>query len=119
MAQIKYTDRGQMRHFVSFLDPGTEPDADGKMLAEPIPVDGLTNIPASVESLSGAELRKAESITSEVTTRIIIPWYPGVESRLIVSLTTRSGATKQFEILAVMDPDNLEVELRLLCVERT
>lgn len=120
MAQIKYTDRGKMSELATFYDPGTDPDPDTAELTDPVQVDSLSDIPAAFNALSGAESRKAQSITSEVTSNVVIPGtYKGVESRMVLEMKFRSGDVKRYQILASWDPDGAGVETRILCVERS
>lgn len=110
MAQIAYTDPGEMRRPVDFLDPGTERNDDGSF---PEPVPFLTGIDAKIEALSGRELYKAQQIVTEVSHRVTIRFRRGLSTRMLILFRGR-----KFQIQAIQDPDEAEVELRILCVER-
>jgi SPP1 family predicted phage head-tail adaptor len=75
---------------------------------------------AKIEALAGRELMAAQQRVSEVTHRITIRWMPDVRSSDMVWFgTLKDGAPdRQFDIEAVMDPDERCVVLWLLCVER-
>jgi len=47
-------------------------------------VDHLTNISASVVPLSGKDFIAAQATQSQMTTRIVIRWRPGITSRMRV-----------------------------------
>jgi SPP1 family predicted phage head-tail adaptor len=68
---------------------------------------------ASIILLQGRELDRAQQIVAEVTHKITIPYQDGVTSAMRVNF----GA-KVFQIEVVQDPDERQVQLQLLSIER-
>lgn len=99
---------GRMRHKITIMQPGGRAQ-DGTDLAS---VPFVTRF-AQISSLQGNELLKAQQIVENVTHKIVMRYYPGVNSSMTVSYNGRT-----FVIQAVLNPDERTRELDLLCVER-
>lgn len=98
-----------MRSTVDFIDPGIEPNPDGSM-PDPIPV--VSGVPAKIEAISGRELYKTQQVIDEVVYRVTIPYMTEVKSRHLITFEGRT-----WEIYAILDPDMLHHELRIMCTE--
>jgi SPP1 family predicted phage head-tail adaptor len=69
---------------------------------------------AAIRALSGQELYRAQQIVNQVTHLITIPYIAGLSAGMTIVFQTRT-----FQIMAIQDPDERQIELRLLCVERS
>lgn len=67
---------------------------------------------ASVEPLSGRELFAAQQVTSDVNVRIRMRYRDGVTAKMRVSFNS-----KIYDIVAVINREERNVELELLCTE--
>jgi SPP1 family predicted phage head-tail adaptor len=103
------TPRGAMEHQVSILSDTGARDSEGTPLA----ATDFADTWAAIIVLQGRELDMAQQIMSEVTHKITIPYQTGVQSQMSVSFGTRV-----FEIQAILNPDERNTELQLLCIER-
>jgi SPP1 family predicted phage head-tail adaptor len=68
---------------------------------------------ASIEPLQGRELLSARLIQSEVTTRIRLRYLAGVKAKMRVLFGSRV-----FDIQDVINPEERNIELQLMCIER-
>lgn len=107
---VQYTPAGAMVDEVTLLTRATTRDSETGELREP--VEFLTLF-AAVRALQGRELEKAQQLVAEVSHSVNLSYVPGVNSAMTVRFRGRT-----FEILAVLDPDERQIELRLLCRER-
>lgn len=115
MAQIVYTSPGAMIFPIDVYDPGTDPDATPTLV--------FSQLYSLVEGLwSSTQARKlAQQVVAEVTHRITTRFVPdplnpllcGIKSRMFVMFRGR-----KFTIDKVIDPDERQVEIWLLCIER-
>lgn len=85
------------------------PDASGK--AQP-PTDFATTY-AAIRALTQREIDKAQLVAQQVTHLVTIPFMTGVQESMLVLLADG----RLFRIEGIEDPDNRNVELRMLCVE--
>lgn len=67
---------------------------------------------ASVSPISGKELYTAQQLHAEVTTKITMRYMDGITPKMRVFFNSRS-----FEILSVLNFEERNVELNLLCKE--
>lgn len=123
MAQILYTDPGQFKFTIDIVDPvGAPRNADGSF---PDPQPFATGILAAILPITyttSTETVKSQQVVSEVTHQVIVRYpslpvdsdgYTKLRSRMLVNFRNR-----QFVILRIKDPDELRVELHLICSER-
>ncbi len=123
MAQILYTDPGQFKFKIDIIDPvGAPRNTDGTF---PDPVPFATGVLAAIlpiSYISGTETAKTQQVISEVTHKIVVNYMAlprddngctELRSRMLVNFRNR-----QFEILRIKDPDEMRVELHLICQER-
>lgn len=106
------TDVGRKRHIVSILLPSTELDGRGQITGDPTTV--LEDVPCSIEQLAGLELIRAQKIFAEATHRVRMfgdPDHPLSSQHYLLF------GTRQLNIGAVIDADNIGVEIELLCKE--
>jgi SPP1 family predicted phage head-tail adaptor len=68
---------------------------------------------AAIEPLQGREYFSARQIQSEITTRIRIRYLAGVTAKMRVLFGSRV-----FDIQEVINPEERNVELQLMCIER-
>jgi len=105
---------GKLRHRIELQSNAPTQDSYGEPIASWTTDDTVW---ASIEPLSGRELLRAQEVHAEVTTRIRVR-YPGAlgASTLTADDRIKHGA-RIFEIAAVINPDERDRELELLCVE--
>jgi SPP1 family predicted phage head-tail adaptor len=101
---------GKMREQISIVQPSTTQDAVGGTQLGGGTV--LTTCWAEITALSGRDALAAQQYAELVTHQVVIRYLPGVASRQVVMFGAR-----QFEIQAVINPDERTKKLILLCVE--
>lgn len=114
---------GQFRHPVRIQQPVSTQDELGQM--EPSFEDMFPDDPdirAEIAPLSGREFVAARQVHADVTTRITLRRYPGVEAscRIVRTIEDDSPPTVEYyDILAVL-PDNVSGRryMTLMCVQR-
>lgn len=99
---------GKLRSRINLLLPSTQKDTFGA-LKNPV---AFSTVWARVEALNGRELYKAQQWVSEVTHKVTIRYQPGIVAKMLVDLNGRI-----FRIEAVMNPEEQQISLELLCVE--
>lgn len=102
---------GDLVHQIKIVDLTLQQDSFGG-----VAIDSATpfaTVWAAVESLSGRELYTAQQKVSEVTHRITIRWMEGITAKQNVWFDDR-----QFQIEAIENPDERNIVLYLLCIER-
>lgn len=107
---VQYTPPGAMVQEITLLDPSTVRDSETGEFGAP---DEFATFFANITSLSGRELEKAQQLVEEVTHLVSFAYLPGVNSTMTVRFQGRL-----FQVLAVTDPDESQIELRLYCRER-
>ena len=105
---------GAMRHQVDIYLPSTTVDAYGRRTGADTLV--LRSVPCSVEQLSALELVRARQIWSEATHRVRMTAWPshGLSSKNYLKFGAR-----QLNVGAIVDAENIGVEIELLCKEET
>jgi SPP1 family predicted phage head-tail adaptor len=103
------------RYLVKLVTPNLTRDSFGGTRIDDATV--FAEVWAAVEALSattfGREVFSGQQKTSEVTHRVTIRYLDGVTSSMNVWFRNR-----QFQIEAVVDPDEQQKVLYLLCIER-
>ncbi len=120
MGQILYTDPGSFIHTIDILDKLPGRNFDGSF------TDGVTiatGLPAAVEQLSytgGSETVKPGQVVPQVTHRVIIWYLPELKSRYVVRFYPKGivSSGRTFMIMRIVDPDEQQVQLHLICSER-
>jgi len=107
---VQYTPAGAMVDEIALLTPSPTRDSETGEFGAPVE---FVTLFAAVSALTGRELEKAQQLVAEVTHSVNLCYLPGVNSAMTVFFRSRI-----FEILAVLDPDERQIELRLLCRER-
>lgn len=100
---------GKLRHTITIQDQTTSQDSCGGV------VDTWTDfatVRASVEPLQGREFYASQQFQAEVTTRFRIRHISGVKPTMRVVFEGRN-----FNIQAVLDPNEMHRELHLMAVE--
>lgn len=103
-----YTPIGAMTRQVTLYLPGIRS-----------PLDASTGPPAAYgtswaafRALQGQELDKAQQIAQKVTHLVVIPYQPGIVESMTLQLEQRT-----FQTMAIEDPDEIHIELRLYVME--
>lgn len=73
----------------------------------------FASVRASVEPLQGREYFASQQVQAEVTTRFRIRYLAGLKPTMRVVFEGRN-----YDIQAILDPNELHRELHLMCVER-
>ena len=80
------------------------------------PVDtwqDYVKLPADIIALTGREFFQAKAVGSDVTTRIMTRWYPGIKTDQRIICQDRR-MNKTYDIEAVL-PDRLLTQLEIVC----
>lgn len=102
---------GSLRHRVILKKPIITKDTIGQDVEE---WQDVAFVWASVEPLSGREYFNARQINSEVTTKITMRYIKDLDSHWVVQLEQRT-----FNILSVINFEERNIYLQLLCSEKT
>ena len=108
---------GRLRHVVQIMSPATQQG----LMGGPVTADmvAFATLRASIESLQGRELYSAQQMVAEVTHKVTVRWCAGIKAKMDVWFSTGSpSVTRQFQILYVLNTDELNKKLVLFCVER-
>lgn len=114
---VAYTPFGAMMQEITLLAPATTRDSETGEFEEP---SEFATVFAAISPLAGRELEASQQIVSEVTHQIAMNYIAGVTTDMTI-LFRRTGSPdrdRYFIILAVLDPDESQAELRLMCKER-
>ena len=116
---MPYTDTrlqvGKLRHRLQIVNPGTTVDeAGGVSLAVTSP---LATVWGRIESVTGRDVLAAAQFNSEVTHRITVRYNPLFSAKMQIWFRGAGTYVRQFEILAILNPDERNKLQYLLCVE--
>lgn len=98
---------GKLRHTIAIERATSEPNEIGEMIPTWAPI---ATVAASIEPLTGREYYAAQSLQSEVTTKIRLRHLPGI---LPSDRITHGAAI--YDVLEVIDPEMRNIELVLMC----
>ena len=99
---------GKLRQRVNLLQPSTQQDSFGG-LKNPV---AFATVWATIESLQGKSLYKAQQWVAEVTHKATIRYQTGVQAKMLLDINGRI-----FRIEAVLNALERPIWLELLCVE--
>lgn len=71
---------------------------------------------AAVRGLQGREIDKAQQIGQSASLMVTVMYQPGIMASMIIGIIDR-GTTRRLQILDIEDPDERQVELRIMCSE--
>lgn len=108
----EYTPIGAMNRRITFCTPGVRSAVDNSAGAPSAAFDTW----AALYALAGAELDKAQQIAQKVSHLVVIPYRLGVLESMTINYLD-GGNTRNFQIAAVEDPDELRVQLKIYCFE--
>lgn len=100
---------GQLRHRITFQRKAKVQNEYGEEIADWVDV---ASVWASVNPISGREFFAAEAVNSEVTHKINMRYRSGITPDMRVKFKER-----YFQIIVVMNLQEKNVELQLLCKE--
>ena len=101
---------GRLRHKIDIVHPSDQQDSTGGFDISQNTI--YANVWASVEALSGTDKFAAHEFISQVSHQVVIRYLPGINSGMQVWFGGR-----QFQIEAVLNPDERNKTLILLCIE--
>lgn len=102
---------GELNRRIDIVKPNLTQDPAGGTQVDDNSI--FATVWASIEALDGTERYAGQQLVAEVTHKITIRWLPGVKASMNVWFEDR-----QFQIKAVLNPDEGRVKLILLCLER-
>lgn len=102
---------GNLRHRIVLKKPVMVKDSIGQEVEE---WQDAGTVWASIEPLSGKEYFNARQVNSEITTKITIRYIKDLDSHWVVHLGQRV-----FNILSVINIEERNIYLQLLCSEKT
>lgn len=101
---------GRFRHPINIVAQNDSQDSTGGF--NPNNTTIVATVWASIEALSGAEKFAAHEFVSQVSHQVVIRYMPGISSALQVQF-----AGRRFQIESVLNPDERNKILILLCIE--
>jgi len=103
---------GRVRHQVDVYLPATGLDSYGRRSGSDTLI--YAAVPAAIEQLTALELIRARQIFPEATHRVSLTLFPG---HAVTSKNYLKFGSRTLHIGAVIDAENIGVELGLLCRE--
>jgi len=100
---------GKLRHRIQLLAPMPTQNSTGEEILSYSP---LAYAWAEVRPLSGRELERAKVVAAEVSHEVVMRYMTLLNEQCLVLFGTR-----HFQINAILNTDERNVELRLLCTE--
>jgi SPP1 family predicted phage head-tail adaptor len=104
---------GRLRHVVTIEQPPSTPDGSGGVTGSWTPFD--SNVPAAVEPVSGSEQFRADQVQFRRTHRVTVRYNP---SEVPTTAMRVNFGGRLLYIVAILDPDELNVWLELHVEER-
>ena len=104
---------GRMRHRVAIQSPSTAVDSFGEQ-TDSWSTDAT--VWASIEPLSGREAQVAKQTNPRLSHRVLMRHRTGVTPRQRLVFGT-GGDARTYEIAQVINPDERNISLRIMCVE--
>lgn len=101
---------GRLRRRLDFESPATTKDSFGEVAEAPWALE--TTLWGSIEPLIGRELLQAQQVQAAVTHRVRVRYDSTIGPDMRIAYGSRS-----FEILAVMNPEERNRELEIMCKE--
>lgn len=109
MSDGALTPIGAKNRWITLINVTTSVNADGSPSANTT----FGTAWAALTQLSGNELFRAQQIDQEVSHLVVISYQPGVLESMLVQMGTRT-----FQIKFIEDPNEMQFDLMLYCVER-
>lgn len=107
---MSYTPLGAFEHRIQLMQQNSLRDSNGEFLADIV----VAECWAAIRAIAQKYTEKQQQVVTEATHKVIIHYIPGVTSNLKVKLADG----RIWNIEAVADPDERQVELNLYCYER-
>lgn len=110
---------GDLRRRVSIQTRSTTQDALGQPML--VWADYMTGVPAAIEALSGRELLAAQAVSTEVSHQMTLRYSTLLADPVLVAamrvVYVNAGVTRYFNINAVMNMDERNKQIDLICAE--
>ncbi len=103
-----YTTPGAFNRWITFCTAANVPSG--------VPASPAFTSWAAIRGLQGRELDKAQQIGQQASHLVTVPYQPGVQASMVIQLN-EAGSTRTFQIVDIEDPDERNIELRLMCSE--
>jgi SPP1 family predicted phage head-tail adaptor len=107
---MSYTPIGAFCNRIQLMQKNSLRDANREFLADVV----FAEVWAAIRAITQKYTEKQQQAVTEATHKVTIPYLPGVTSALKVKLADG----RIWNIEAVSDPDERQVELNLYCYER-
>ena len=104
-----YTPIGAMNREIQLFSPGVRDSSDGSTGAPSFYGKSW----AAIRALQGQEIDKAQQIAQKATHLVVVPYQLGI----VESMTLVDQDLGSHQIMAIVDPDGLHVELHLYTME--
>jgi SPP1 family predicted phage head-tail adaptor len=104
-----YQSTGARNQQIQIMQPSTRRDGTGEFLDDQV----FAECWARVQDISHKYTEKPQVVVTEATDVVYIPFIPGITKAMKVKAGTRT-----MNIETVVDPDNMQVELKLYCYDR-
>ncbi len=112
---------GKLRQTCTIQARPAQADSYNQKSGDWADIDNLAGIWCNIQDLTGLELVRAQKIVATATERIIIWGFPGWRQVITPACRAISGTVdtgqRIFDIKAIINPDGVDIELQLLCVE--
>lgn len=106
---------GKLRHRLQIVNPGTTVDeAGGVSLASTSP---MATVWGRIESITGRDVLAAAQFDSDITHKITIRYRDGVLAKQQIYFQGPGSRPRAFQILYVLNPDERNKLLYLMCSE--
>lgn len=113
---------GKLRHRITLLEPNDTQNRAGESLPAFVPVEGATDLPASIEPLGSREFFAAAQVQVEADARIRIRWFPGVHERMRIEHKLTEFSPYEFEyydITGIQSDKTLRRDIWLIVKKRS
>ena len=107
---MSYTPIGAFSTLINIMQKNSQRDANGEFLADVV----FAQTWAAIRAMTQKYTEKQQQVVTEATNKVTIPYISGVTSAMKVQLPDG----RIWNIEAVSDPDERQVELNLYCYAR-
>lgn len=105
---------GELRHTIAIQESSESADGMGGYTTSWSTVSGMGSVPAAVWPLRSGEVLDAMKLEHQITHRIRIRYRSGITTKMRVYWSDKS---KTFNIVSLINPDERNIMLEMLCLE--
>lgn len=107
---------GALRHTIAIQEASETSDGMGGSSVTFANVSGMGSVPAAVWPLKATERIDAMKLEHQVTHKVRIRYRSGITTKMRVNWSDKS---KTFNIVGIINPDERNIMLELLCLEES